>query len=105
MPTWSAILEELNQSGKPPEFDRVRRKYLVAAHQQTGRNTILYATKWTQHDPNTPPEVISIVDEDLQAAMEVVHGLSGPNLDLILHSHRGFAGGYGSAGDLPALQV
>ncbi len=92
MPTWSGILEELNQSrvgGGPPQFDAVRRKYLVSVYQHTGREVILYASKWTQHDANVSPDVVSIVDEDLQGIMEVIHGLSGPNLDLILHSPGG----------------
>jgi hypothetical protein len=49
----------------------------------------LYASKWTQHDPNVSPDVVSITDEDTQGLMEVVQGLSGPNLDLILHSPGG----------------
>ena len=43
MPTWSGILEELYNSsvqGQPPQFDAVRRKYLVAAYQLTGREII-----------------------------------------------------------------
>ncbi len=92
MPTWSGILAELAQSrvgDGPPQFDAVRRKYLVAVHQHTGREVILYASKWTQHDANVSPDVVSIVDEDLQGLMEVIHRLSGPNLDLILHSPGG----------------
>ena len=92
MPTWSGILEELNNSrvgNNPPDFDAVRRKYLVALQQHTGRDIILYASKFTQAGLNVSPEFISIVDEDLQGIMEVIHGLSGPNLDLILHSPGG----------------
>lgn len=92
MPTWSGILEELSQScveGGPPQFDAIRRKYLASVYRHTGREVILYASKWTQHDPNVSPDVISIVDEDLQGFMEVIHGLSGPNLDLIIHSPGG----------------
>ena len=92
MPTWSGILEELNKShveGGPPQFDAVRRKYLHLVRDETKRETILYASKWTQRDPNVSPDLISIVDEDLQGIMEVIHGLAGPNLDLILHSPGG----------------
>ena len=55
MPTWSGILEELRKSPEAtgmPQFDLVRRKYLVEASAQTGRDIILYATKWTQPDPH-----------------------------------------------------
>lgn len=91
MPTWSGILEELRNAqaqGETSPFDLVRRKYLVAAHQHTGRNVILYATKWTQGEA-TSPEMVSINEEDLQGLMEVVHGLQGDELDLILHSPGG----------------
>jgi hypothetical protein len=36
-----------------------------------------------------PPDAISIAPEDLQGLMTVVHGVKGPNLDLILHSPGG----------------
>jgi len=92
MPTWSGILDELNKSSaegqKPPDFDAVRRKYLIQVHEHTGRDVILYATKWTQPESTGGP-LVSIVDEDLQGLMEVLHGLSGRNLDLILHSPGG----------------
>lgn len=75
MPTWGGILQELQSTQQilqAPPFDAVRRKYLVAAHGHTNRNLILYATKWTQPDPNVSPELVSIVDEDVQGLMEVV---------------------------------
>ena len=93
MPTWSGILAELQESTaggtKPPQVDAIRRKYLRAVFEHTGREVILYATKWTQPDPTVSPDLVGIVDEDLQGIMEVIHGLSGPNLDLILHSPGG----------------
>ncbi len=94
MPTWSEILAELVQSqldGGIPEFDAIRRKYLVKAYEATKRNLILYASKWTQPSAGISPELVSIVDEDIQGLMEVVHGLTGPNLDLVLHSPGGSA--------------
>lgn len=94
MPTWSGILGEIlksQQQGDPAPQDRVRRKYLAELHRYTRRPLILYATKWTQQAPNVSPEVVSIVDEDLQGIMEVVHGIPGAELDLILHSPGGSA--------------
>lgn len=91
MPTWSGILEELKSAqaqGDKSAFDTVRRKYLVATHQHTGRNVILYASKWTQGE-TASPEAVSINEEDLQGLMEVVHGLHGDELDLIIHSPGG----------------
>lgn len=94
MPTWSGILAELVQSQLKtgaPQFDAIRRKYLVKTYEATQRNVVLYASKWTQPGAGVSPELVSIVDEDIQGLMEVVHGLSGANLDLILHSPGGSA--------------
>jgi hypothetical protein len=91
MPTWGEILTELKQleeQGVKPPFDAVRRKYIAATYKKAERNTILYATKWTQAS-DIDPELLSITDEDIQGLTEVIHGLKGPNLDLILHSPGG----------------
>lgn len=91
MPTWGEILRELQeeqQKSKQPPFDLVRRRYLGALHLSTGRNTILYATKWTQPG-EAQPELISITDEDIQGLMEVIYEMKDGRLDLILHSPGG----------------
>lgn len=91
MPTWGEILGELkeeNEKTKRPPFDTIRRKYLRLLSGYGSRNVILYATKWTQAG-KVPPDFISISDEDVQGLMEVVHGLKGDKLDLILHSPGG----------------
>lgn len=86
MPTWGEILKEFQQPSNTP--DTVRRKYLQNLAQYTGRDVILYATKWT--DPSgVNPDVISITEEDIQGFMEVVKGLRSANLDLIIHSPGG----------------
>lgn len=96
IPTWGEILREIEskkkeiakKSGNPlTAYDIVRRKYLGRLHEVTGRNAIIYASKWTT--PGAPPELISINDEDVHGLMEVFHGLSGTSLDLILHSPGG----------------
>ena len=92
MPTWSEILNEITgalQTQGPGAFDHVRRRYLTTLANQTGRNVILYATKWTQ--PGVADAgLVSITAEDVQGLMEVVHGLHGrTGLDLILHSPGG----------------
>lgn len=97
MPTWGEILQELKQlsqqkvqfPGGASVFDFVRRKYLRAVALRTGRNVILYATKWTQ--PGGDPSITSITAEDVHGFMEVIHGLNGDALDLILHSPGGSA--------------
>ena len=92
MPTWGEILKEVNESiigNEPPDLDGIRRKYLLKLQQYTNRNTIIYATNWTQSVPNADPETLSISDGDLQGFMETVHCLKGKELDLILHSPGG----------------
>lgn len=70
-------------------FDYLRRKHLAAITQRTQRNTILYATRWTQGGGDS--SVLSITPEDVHGFMEVIHGLTGSKLDLILHSPGGSA--------------
>lgn len=88
MPTWGEILAELNITVGPngaPDWDAVRRKYLVQLQQLTGRNTILYASAWI--DGGGEATAIGLVD--VQGLMEVFRGMPGPSLDLILHSPGG----------------
>lgn len=91
MPIWSEILAQLagaGEQGHISDFDRVRRQYLARLHKFSGRNVVLYASGWLQSSA-VPPEIVSIGDEDMQAFMEVSHGLEGDALDLILHSPGG----------------
>ena len=71
-----------------PPFDNVRRKYLALLKNKTGRDVILYATKWTSW---CIPNDTTIIEEDIQGLMEVVHGLATQSLDLIVHSPGGSA--------------
>ncbi len=91
MPSWGEISKEIGALAQtdPAAIDTVRRKYIQALQAHTGRATILYASKWTQTGVSDP-NLISIVEEDVQGFMEVVRGLSG-KLDLILHSPGGSA--------------
>ena len=86
MPIWSGILAELHASD-PPDFDGVRRKYLLKLQEQTGRDVILYASGWLQRD--APPALVSIGEEDIHGLMEVTAGLRGSGVDVILHSPGG----------------
>ncbi len=50
MPTWGQILGEIRQEiqrGNQLAFDAVRNKYIRELSNFTGRNTIIYATRWT----------------------------------------------------------
>lgn len=93
MPTWGellASLQQLQQQGRTDAFDVVRREALSDLHSYTGRNVILYASGHLQK-PRVFPELLNITNEDIEAFMEVLHGLSGNSLDLILHSPGGRA--------------
>lgn len=93
MPTWGELLRELKQTPSSPEgaspFDIVRRKYLTELHDYTKRNVILYSTNWLTG--LSPAQLVNISEEDIEAFMEVVHGLDGDGLDLILHTPGGSA--------------
>lgn len=94
MPTWGEILLELqsNTQGNRVPFDEIRKKYIAQLYAKTKRNTIFYATAWTQTGKViSNQQVLSITEEDIQGLMEVVHGLQGESLDLILHSPGGSA--------------
>jgi hypothetical protein len=100
VPTWGDILNELkalvatgqfNPASPLSPFDAVRRKYLDQLSRVTGRNAVLYATRWTQ-GPVQEPELVSITPEDLQGFMEVLSDLSPERgLDIVLHSPGGSA--------------
>jgi hypothetical protein len=92
MPTWGQLLGEIRtkiQGGDQQAFDTIRSKYLKQLSDFTGRDTIIYATRWTSGD--APPNLVSITDEDIHAFMEAVSGLKSKNLDLIIHSGGGSA--------------
>jgi hypothetical protein len=92
MPTWGQLLGEIRtqiQAGDQQAFDTIRNKYLKELSSFTGRDTIIYATRWTSGD--APPNLVSITDEDIHAFMEAVSGLKCENLDLIIHSGGGSA--------------
>ena len=70
MPSWGELLIELQQSaamrGGQPDYDGIRRRYLVQLHQLTGRDTIVYATDFLTG--GTPDSGINL--EDMQGMME-----------------------------------
>ncbi len=93
MPTWGQILNELNASARrnpngTPDFDKVRRKYLSALSEHTGRATILYSTAWLEARALSPAAV-QLHLSDVQGFMEAVSNVEERELDLILHSPGG----------------
>ncbi len=89
MPT----LHEIQQSilGKRGAAqDEVRRQYLRRIARHTKRDTILYATAFTNvKNPDIPALSLSVTLEDMQGFMASLHGMKGNALDLILHSPGG----------------
>lgn len=90
MGTWGEVLAELKKgasNGSLP-LDEVRRAALANLAQKTGRPTVLYASAWDEADQR-PPQLTQLAIADVHGFMEVLHGLPGPSLDLIVHSGGG----------------
>lgn len=94
MPTWGQVLNELKNTQAPRgtgrDFDGVRRKYLTAVHDLTGRGVILYSTAFLESRP-IPPADLQIGLQDVPGFMEAVSNVEEKQLDLILHSPGGSA--------------
>ena len=93
MPTWGQILNECHcpDNSLPdgrPNYDAVRRRYLAALSQLTGRATIVYSTAFLDRD--TPGNAALIQLGDLQGFMNAVAGVSQRELDLIITSPGGY---------------
>jgi ATP-dependent protease ClpP protease subunit len=90
MPNWNEILQELQRAGSP--HDVIRRNYLAALSERTGRNTIIYYSGWL-HKPQLAqqfPEPFSVNDNDKNGFMTTIHGLDrSKGLDLFLHTPGG----------------
>lgn len=107
MPTWGQLLQEVNallldyqvkaqRDGPPPlgtpsPFDVLRRKYLKALADKTGRAVIVYATAWLENKSNLDAQVLSIGLGDMPGFMETVSNVNERELDLFLHSPGGSA--------------
>ena len=68
MPNWNDLLDELQKTGSA--FDVVRRKYIKALSDLTGRNTIAYYSGWLQR---SRVENIEINDGDKTGLMTTIH--------------------------------
>lgn len=85
MPSWHEILGEIQSAGST--HDLIRRRYLEALHDKTGRNIIVYYSGWLQK-PNYPG--IEVNDHDKNGFMTVIHQMErSKGLDLILHTPGG----------------
>jgi hypothetical protein len=91
MPTWGEILNELKRPGNTlpngrPDFDKVRRRYLAALAQKTGKATIVYSTAFLDKDPSL---AAAITLGDVQGFMNAVADLHSRELDLLVTSPGG----------------
>lgn len=90
MPNWNELLGEIQRAGSA--HDTIRRKYLAALSERTGRNTIVYYSAFLgktqlaqQH-----PEAFSINDNDKNGFMATIHSMDrSKGLDLVLHTPGG----------------
>jgi len=97
VPNWGEVLDEIRdlvgraESQRNGAVDIVRRRYLQALHEHTGRNVIAYYSGWLSK-PGLQQSEIS--DEDKNGFMMAVHGLEdrGKGLDLLLHTPGGAIG-------------
>lgn len=91
--TWESVRRELNSTRTDQgqiDYDRVRRDKLAALAAHTQRPAVLYATDFlnegkTKHIQNA----VAINPDDVRGLAEVVRGLEGEAVDLILHSPGG----------------
>lgn len=88
MPNWNEILGEINaQASQSNPLDVVRRRYLMKAHEITGRNVIAYYSGFLQK-PDLEQTIID--DNDKNGFMTVINKLDRSiGLDIILHTPGG----------------
>ena len=85
MAGWDDILRELGQAPSPQ--DLLRRKYLKALSDLTGRNVIAYYSAWLS---KPKADGLEISDSDMTGFMNTVKGMDCTRgLDLILHTPGG----------------
>ena len=90
MPNWKEVLDEIQSeaaSNQKNPLDVVRRKYLKAVSDRTGRNVIAYYSGWLQRQSPTDTQVN---DKDKNALMVCIHRMDrSKGLDLLLHTPGG----------------
>jgi len=95
--TWGDQLKELGEIKKMPlpeglsEFDILRRRYLTALADRTGRAVIVYATAYLEPRPTLDSQALSVHLGDIQGFMEAVSNVKEREVDLFLHSPGGSA--------------
>lgn len=87
VPSWTQVLQELQECKRIDGLDFVRRKYLKKFSDSTGRNVIAYYSGWLQKPGSGNAE---LSDDDKNGFMATIHNLDrSKGLDLILHTPGG----------------
>lgn len=92
MPAWNEINQEIDSLSAPNSHDLVRKKYLKALADESGRPTIAYYSGflWKRDKEGRFHAECAISDLDMNGFMAVIHGLpKDKGLDLILHTPGG----------------
>ncbi|MGI5870322.1 MAG: SDH family Clp fold serine proteinase [Kiritimatiellia bacterium] len=88
MPNWGQVLKEIAEAQAQSPLDTVRRCYLSELAKRRKRNVIAYYSGWLQKSSSN--YLSSIIDDDKNGFMAVIHGLDrSKGLDLILHTPGG----------------
>lgn len=90
MAGWNELLGELQRAGSA--HDVIRRRYLAALNERTGRNTIVYYSAFLQKNQiqQQYPEPFSVNDNDKNGFMATIHEMDrSKGLDLFLHTPGG----------------
>ncbi|HTU18908.1 MAG TPA: hypothetical protein VMG10_12685 [Gemmataceae bacterium] len=97
--TWESVRRELNSTRNDQggiDYDKVRRQKLANLAAHTGRSAVLYATDFLNEGKiRHAQNAMAINPQDVRGLAEVVRGVTGDALDLILHS----PGGSGEAAE------
>ena len=92
--TWNRILEELQaeekRSGFIAPWARLLRVKVNAITAFTKRPLIIYGSACTVSGKGVPPAKLQIDSSDYVGFHEMLEGLTGPNLDVIVHSPGGY---------------
>lgn len=94
MSRWSEIDREIGEAVKakdPVAVDSVRRKYSKRLAELTGRPLLIYAADWVDMGPakTQVPIDVGINWSDVQHFEDILRGVAGPNLDVVVHSPGG----------------
>lgn len=90
MPSWDQVQGEIQSAGST--YDVVRRKYINALRQQTGRNVIVYYSGWLEKSQLVAQGLtgFEVNDSDKNGFMSTIHQMDrSEGLDLVLHTPGG----------------